>query len=94
MLVQVVLRHRMQQDIEMCANMQVGVLQSPRKSEDQRDVFLFIRLLADDMHSRGWASWETAGQGRIVVYVELEEMVEGVGHAGYGAVDVCFNAVV
>jgi hypothetical protein len=69
-------------------------LQRPGQSEDKRDVFHLIRFLADDFDVRLGAGGEAAGERRVGVDVEFEEVEEGVGYEFDGAVLFRLDAVV
>lgn len=70
-LMYMVLRNRVQKDVKVCAYMQVRVLECAGEGEYQRYVFLFIRLLPNDVHCCGRTGRESAGEGCIVMYVEF-----------------------
>lgn len=48
-------------------------------------VFLFYR------GGGQWAGWDAAGEGRVIVDVEFEEVKEGVGDKVYRTVDFCWK---
>lgn len=93
-VMQVVLWQRVQQDVEMRANMHVAKLELARERKYERDVLLGRRLLVDNGRMASRARGDAARERRIAVNVELEEMVEGVGDEGDGAVDFALDAVV
>lgn len=78
----------------MRGDVEVRVLECAGQSEYQGYVFLLVWLFADDVHCSGRTGRESAGKRRIVMDVELEEVIEWVGHLCYGAVVVVFDAVV
>ena len=82
----------------MCRDMQVRELQCAGKSGDQGHVFLsefrgkglvVVRRVDVCWGPRG----DAAGERRIIVDVEFEEVEEGVGYQGDGAVEVWANEV-
>lgn len=89
-----VLRGAVQQHVQVRADVHVAQLQRPREGEDERYVLLLRHLLADDLDVGLWARREAAGQRRVVVDVELEEVEERVVDKGDGAVDLALDAVV
>lgn len=92
-LVEVVLGDRVEEDVEVRADVQVGALEGAGQREDEGHVFLLWRLGAGEGDGRGGAGGETAREGRVVVDVEFEEVEEGVGDGGDGAVYVGLDAV-
>ncbi|KFZ14618.1 hypothetical protein V502_05985 [Pseudogymnoascus sp. VKM F-4520 (FW-2644)] len=60
-LVEVVLRDRVKEDVKMCADMEVGALEGAGQREDEGDVFLLWRLGAGEGDGCGGAGGETAG---------------------------------
>jgi len=72
----------------------VAVLQGARKRKHQRDVLLCDGFLVDNLDVGGRAGREPAGEGRVGVDVELEEVEEGVADHGDGAVYFGLDAVV
>lgn len=89
-----VLRRAMQQNVHVRADVHVAQLQGTCHGEDKRDVLALRELLADDLDMRCRPRGQTAGEGRIAVDVELEEVEEGVADEGDGAVDFALGAVV
>jgi hypothetical protein len=75
------------------ADVHVAQLQGAGEGEDEGDVLLLGQLLADDLDVGGRAGGQAAGQGRVVVDVELEQVEEGVGDEGDGAVELRLDAV-
>jgi hypothetical protein len=69
-------------------------LQGARKREYKGNIFLFCGSLADCLDVWWRARGQPAGEGRVAVDVELEEVEEGVGDGGDGAVLFGFDAVV
>lgn len=61
-------------------------LQRACQGEDEGNVLHLVWLLADDLDVRRWSRGEAAGEGRVGVDVELEQVEEGVRHEGNGAV--------
>ncbi len=94
MLMQMMLWSTMQQHIHVRADVHVAQLQCPRQGKNQWYVLLLRRLLANYLDMRWWTGRKPTGQGRVAVDVELEEVEEGVGDDGDGAVLLAFDAVV
>lgn len=92
--VHVVLGHAVQQHVHVRADVHVAELQRAGQGEYQRDVLLLGQLLANDLDVRRRAGGQAARERRIVVDVELEQVEEGVGDEGDGAIDLAFDAVV
>ena len=90
----VVLRHAVQQDVHVRADVHMGQLQRAREREHQRDVLPLGQLLTDDLDVGGRAGGQAAGKGRVAVDVELEQVEVGVGDEVDGAVDLALGAVV
>ena len=86
MLAEVVLGHRVQEDVHVGGDVQVRGLERASQREYQRHVFRDMgnTLVRDKMGRR--SGGEAAGQRDIVVDVELEEVVEGVGYKLDGAI--------
>lgn len=91
--VDVVLRRRVQQHVEVGADVQVALLQGARERKHQRDVLLLVGGLADGLDVRRGPRRQAAGQGRVAVDVELEQVEEGVVDHGDGAIDLALVAV-
>lgn len=89
-----VFRRAVQQNIHVCADMDVAQLQRAGEGKNKRDVFARGGFLADDFDFCGWPRRNAAGQRRIGVDVEFEEMEEGVVNHGDCAVDFAFFTVV
>jgi hypothetical protein len=94
MVVHVVLGHAVQQNIHVRADVHVAELQRAGEGEYQRDVLLLRQPLANDLDVRRGAGGQAARERRIVVDVELEQVEEGVGDEGDGAIDLALDAVV
>lgn len=90
---EVMLRDRVEEDVEVRADVEVGALEGPRQRKDEGDIFLLCRLGAGEGDGRGGAGGEAAGERCVVVDVEFEEMEEGVGDRGDGAIYVSLDAV-
>ncbi len=90
----VVLGSAVEQHIHVRADVHVAQLEGAGESEDKRDVFLLGLLLADHLDVRGRARRQAAGQGRVAVDVEFEEVEERIADHGDGAVLLAFDAVV
>lgn len=69
-------------------------LESTGQREDQRDVLPLGGLLPNGLDVRRRTAREPAGQRRIGVDVELEQVEKGVGDHGDRAVDLGLDAVV
>jgi len=102
MFLQMVFGDTMQQDIQMRADMQMALLQGARESKNQRHELLALlelelRRSLRVQRVQGDGDWgargQAAGQGGVVVDVELEEVVEGVVNGVDGAVEVGFYAI-
>ena len=93
-VVDVVLGHRVQQHIHVCADVHVAQLQRAGHGKHERHVFLLGRRLADDGDLGARTGGQAARERRVAVDVELEEVEEGVRDHGDGAVDFAFDAVV
>lgn len=78
----------------MRADVHVAELEGAGEGEDERDVLLRRGRLADHLDVGGRPRGEPAGEGRVAVDVELEEVEEGVGDEVDGAVDLALGAVV
>lgn len=75
--------------------MEVGELECTSQSEDQGDVFLAEfgvdgRVCWAGMYVSWRSGGNAAGEWRVVVDVEFEEVEEGVGYEGYRAVEICW----
>lgn len=92
-VVRVVLGHAVQQHVHVGADVHVAQLQGAGEGEDEGDVLLRGQLLADDLDVGGRAGGQAAGERRVVVDVELEQVEEGVGDEGDGAVELRLDAV-
>ena len=91
--VDVLLGRRVQQDVHVGADVHVAQLQRARQREDERHVLLLGRLKPDDFDVRRRPRGQPAGQGRVGVDVELEQVEEGVRDHGYRAVFLLLDAV-
>ena len=88
------LRRAVQQNVQVGRDVQMAKLQRAGQREHQRYVFHFIGHLADGLDSGSGARGQAAGQRRVGVDVELEEVEEGVADLGDGAILLAFDAVV
>lgn len=92
--VYVVFRRRVQQHIQVRADVQVAELQGAGQREHQGYVLHLVGLLADRLDVLWRARGQAAGERRVGVDVELEEVEEGVVDHGHGAVQLFLDAVV
>ncbi len=71
--------------------MQVGELEGAREGEDEGDVVCGGGggVFGEGFGGGEGMGWDAAGKGGVVVDVEFEEVVEGVGEGRVGAVDFC-----
>lgn len=92
-VVHVVLGHAVQQHVHVRADVDVAALQRAGQGEDERDVLLVGQRLVNDLDVRRWTGGQAARERRIVVDVELEQVEEGVGDEGDGAVELALDAV-
>ncbi len=92
--VDVVFRGAVEEHVEMGADVHVAALEGAGEGEDEGDKLGFDGLLADKLDVGGGPRGETAGEGRVAVDVELEEVEEGVVDEGDGAVELGLDAVV
>jgi hypothetical protein len=85
MRMEMVLGRRMQEEVEMGGYVEVAELQCAGESEDQGHVFL-PEFGGEGLVVVGWVDvcwWArgyAAGERRVVVDVEFEEVEEGVGY--------------
>lgn len=92
--VDVVLGRRVQQDVHVRADVQVAVLQRAGEREHERDVLGRGRGLAHRLDVGRGPRGQAAGERRVGVDVELEQVEEGVIDHGDGAVLLLLDAVV
>lgn len=92
--VDVVLGGAVQQHVHVRADVHVAALQRAGEREHERHELLRRRRLADDLDVRRRARGQAAGEGRVAVDVELEQVEEGVVDDGDGAVQLRLDAVV
>lgn len=92
-VMRVVFGHAVQQHVHVRADVHVTELQRAGQGEDERDVLLLGQLLANDLDVGGRTGGQAARERRVVVDVELEQVEEGVGDEGDGAVELALDAV-
>lgn len=79
----------MEEDIEARRDVQVGPLKGASQGKDERDVIVLGgRTVGDGRGGRERVGGDSAGQGSVVVDVELQEMEKGVAYRRNGAVNV------
>ena len=71
----------------MCGDMEVRELESSCEREDKRNVFGRRRGNTRGLDFRRRSRCDSAGEGSVVVDVEFEEVEEGIGYHGDGAIE-------
>lgn len=86
--VEVVFWGAVEEEVEVRGDVQVGELEGAGQGEDQGDEFFGGRGRGAGVDVRWGPGGDAAGEGGVVVDVELEEVEEGVGYEGNRAVEI------
>jgi hypothetical protein len=87
-MMEVVFGSRVEEDVEVCRDMEMRELQRACKGEYEWNKFLLEGgSVGGGVNVCWWAGGDAAGEGSVVVDVEFEEVEEGVCYQGDGAVE-------